>query len=84
LVAARENNALASQDTMADALFSASFFNACLRPAEDVGMANIAPSVNDGLRVGCWFPQQQRSGAHDSEEACLGLIAWLFRSCVAI
>ena len=31
---------------MADALFSASFFNACLRHAEDVGMANIAPLVN--------------------------------------
>ena len=46
LVAARENNALASQYTMADALFSASFFNACLRHAEDVGMANIAPLVN--------------------------------------
>jgi len=46
LVAARENNALASQYTMADALFSASFFNACLRHAGDVGMANIAPLVN--------------------------------------
>jgi alpha-N-arabinofuranosidase len=46
LVAAREHNALASQYTMADALFSASFFNACLRHAEDVGMANIAPLVN--------------------------------------
>jgi alpha-N-arabinofuranosidase len=45
-VAARENNALSSQYTMADALFSASFFNACLRHAEDVGMANIAPIVN--------------------------------------
>ena len=31
---------------MADALFSASFLNACLRHAEDVGMANIAPIVN--------------------------------------
>jgi alpha-N-arabinofuranosidase len=46
LVAARKNNAIASQYTMADALFSASFFNACLRHAEDVGMANIAPLVN--------------------------------------
>jgi alpha-N-arabinofuranosidase len=46
LVAARDNNALAAQYTMADALFSASFFNACLRHAEDVGMANIAPLVN--------------------------------------
>jgi len=31
---------------MADALFSASFLNACLRHADDVGMANIAPIVN--------------------------------------
>jgi alpha-N-arabinofuranosidase len=46
LVAAREKNDIASQYTMADALFTASFFNACLRHAEDVGMANIAPLVN--------------------------------------
>ena len=39
-------NAIASQYTMADALFSASFLNACLRHTEDVGMANIAPIVN--------------------------------------
>jgi len=31
---------------MADALFSASFLNSCLRHADDVGMANIAPIVN--------------------------------------
>ena len=31
---------------MADALFSASFLNACLRHADDVGMTNIAPIVN--------------------------------------
>jgi alpha-N-arabinofuranosidase len=46
LIAAREQSDIASQYTMADALFSASFFNACLRHAEDVGMANIAPLVN--------------------------------------
>jgi alpha-N-arabinofuranosidase len=46
LIAARDKNDIASQYTMADALFSASFFNACLRHAEDVGMANIAPIVN--------------------------------------
>lgn len=46
LVAARADNDIASQYTMADALFSASFFNACLRHAEDVGMANIAPLLN--------------------------------------
>ena len=32
--------------TMADALFSASFFNACLRYSDEVTMANIAPMVN--------------------------------------
>ena len=46
LIAPREINAIASQYTMADALFSASFLNACLRHADDVGMANIAPIVN--------------------------------------
>ena len=46
LVNARQKNDIASQYTMADALFSASFLNACLRHAEDVGMANIAPIVN--------------------------------------
>lgn len=43
---ARQKNNEASQYTMADALFSASFLNACLRHAEDVGMTNIAPIVN--------------------------------------
>jgi len=46
LVKAREKNDIASQYTMADALFTASFLNTCLRHAEDVGMANIAPIVN--------------------------------------
>jgi alpha-N-arabinofuranosidase len=46
LIARREGNAIARQYTMADALFCASFYNACLRHAEDVGMANIAPLVN--------------------------------------
>lgn len=46
LIAAREKNSIASQYTMADAVFSASFLNACLRHASDVGMANIAPIVN--------------------------------------
>jgi len=46
LVAERDKSDIASQYTMADALFSASFLNACLRHAEDVGMANIAPIVN--------------------------------------
>lgn len=46
LIRARDKNAIASQYTMADALFSASFLNACLRHADDVGMANIAPIVN--------------------------------------
>jgi len=42
----RDINFDASQYTMADALFSASFLNACLRHTADVGMANIAPIVN--------------------------------------
>lgn len=46
LVAAREESSDPTQYTMADALFSASFLNACLRHADDVGMANIAPLVN--------------------------------------
>jgi alpha-N-arabinofuranosidase len=46
LIHKRDLNAIASQYSMADALFSASFLNACLRHAEDVGMANIAPIVN--------------------------------------
>ncbi len=41
-----KGNDLASQYSMADALFAASFFNACLRHSEDVTMANIAPLVN--------------------------------------
>jgi len=46
LIAARNENAVGSQYSMADALFSASFLNSCLRHAEDVAMANIAPIVN--------------------------------------
>lgn len=46
LIAQRDRNAIASQYSLADALFSASFLNACLRHSEDVGMANIAPIVN--------------------------------------
>ena len=46
LIGKRDINAIAKQYTMADALFSASFLNACLRHCQDVGMANIAPIVN--------------------------------------
>lgn len=45
-VAKRDLNRLPEQYTMADALFTASFLNACLRHCEDVGMANVAPIVN--------------------------------------
>jgi alpha-N-arabinofuranosidase len=45
-IAKREINKLPQQYTIADALFSASFFNACLRHCEDVAMTNIAPIVN--------------------------------------
>ena len=46
LIDKREINSIAEQYTMADALFSASFLNACLRHSKDVGMTNIAPIVN--------------------------------------
>lgn len=42
----REQNDQAWQYTMADALFAASFLNACLRHPDEVTMANIAPLVN--------------------------------------
>lgn len=42
----RRQNDQADQYTMADALFAASFLNACLRHSEQVAMANIAPLVN--------------------------------------
>ena len=42
----RDINDINDQYTMGDALFTASFLNACLRHCEDVGMANIAPIVN--------------------------------------
>jgi alpha-N-arabinofuranosidase len=45
-IAKRSVNAIAEQYTMGDALFTASFLNACLRHCQDVGMANIAPIVN--------------------------------------
>jgi alpha-N-arabinofuranosidase len=46
LIQKREINNIPSQYTMADALFSASFLNACLRNPEYVEMTNIAPIVN--------------------------------------
>jgi alpha-N-arabinofuranosidase len=46
LIKDREKSNNPSLYTMADALFCASFFNACLRHSEDVAMANIAPLVN--------------------------------------
>lgn len=45
-IAKRAVNDIHEHYTMADALFTASFLNACLRHCEDVGMANIAPLVN--------------------------------------
>jgi alpha-N-arabinofuranosidase len=42
----RRQNDVAEQYTMADALFTASFLNACLRHSEVVTMANVAPLVN--------------------------------------
>lgn len=46
LIKARDKSLEPSLYTMADALFCASFFNACLRNADDVTMANIACIVN--------------------------------------
>ena len=46
LVAKRAINDIGKQYTMADALFTAAFLNACLRNHRDVGMANIAPILN--------------------------------------
>jgi alpha-N-arabinofuranosidase len=45
-IAKRDINNIHSQYTVADALFSASFFNSSLRHCDDVGMTNIAPIVN--------------------------------------
>jgi alpha-N-arabinofuranosidase len=46
LIKARDKSLDPALYTMADALFCASFFNACLRHADDVTMANIACLVN--------------------------------------
>ena len=46
LIQNRDKSDMDAQYTMADALFSASFMNACLRHAGDVAMTNIAPIVN--------------------------------------
>ncbi len=45
-VAARDANDINATYTMADAVFSACFLNACLRHAHTVGMACMAPVVN--------------------------------------
>lgn len=45
-VEARKKNDINSTYTMADAVFSACFFNACLRHADYVEMACISPCVN--------------------------------------
>lgn len=45
-IQARDENDDNSCYTMADALFTASFLNTCLRNADIVTMANIAPSIN--------------------------------------
>lgn len=45
-IAARALNDLPDTYTMADAVFTAGFLNSCLRNADIVAMANVAPSVN--------------------------------------
>ncbi len=44
-----KENDLASQYTMADALFAASFFNACLRQSENVNMAMYSNLLEDRM-----------------------------------
>ncbi len=46
VIAARDRNDINATYTMADAVFSAGFLNACLRHADSVRMANMAPIVN--------------------------------------
>jgi alpha-N-arabinofuranosidase len=43
---ARDRNDINATYTMADAIFSAGFLNTCLRHADTVWMANMAPAVN--------------------------------------
>jgi alpha-L-arabinofuranosidase len=45
-IAARDKNDINSTYTLADAVFSAGFLNACLRHAKTVQMANMSPVVN--------------------------------------
>jgi alpha-L-arabinofuranosidase len=45
-IAARGRNDINATYTMADAVFSAGFLNACLRHADTVQMANMAPVIN--------------------------------------
>lgn len=45
-IAARSRNDINATYTMADAVFSASFLNTCLRHANTVQMANMAPVIN--------------------------------------
>ena len=45
-ITARDRNDINATYTMADAIFSASFLNTCLRHADTVQMANMAPVVN--------------------------------------
>ena len=47
MIKARDKSLDPAHYTMADALFCASFLNTCLRNADAVAMANIAPLVND-------------------------------------
>ncbi len=45
-IGARDLNDDNSTYTMADAVFSATFLNSCIRNGDAVGMANLAPTVN--------------------------------------
>lgn len=45
-IAARDRNDINATYTMADAVFSAGFLNACLRHSDTVQMTNLAPVIN--------------------------------------
>ena len=51
-----DKNDINSNYTMADAVFTACFLNACLRHADTVGMANFSPIVNT---VGAIFTHEE-------------------------
>ena len=64
---ARDRNDINATYTMADAVFSAGFLNTCLRHADTVWMANMAPVVN--TRGPLFVHPNGRCAAHDLSRA---------------